>query len=153
MDEATGKVKKDAENNYDKQYYYYYDYYTYYNDNDWSDTTNFDEQDGMSCYAYARSKNSAYSSAYTCTRKNDAYTITKLTFWGTFAGVWGIGFVLAVYVFSISEIVGVSKRNKIWKDSEEKANNIQVETLRQMYQGVSQPVMPEPALHTQTPIF
>jgi len=109
---------------------------------------NFDEQDGMACYAYTRRKNSAYSSAYTCDRKNDAYTVTKLTFWGTFAGVWGLGFVLAVYVFSISEIVGVSKRNKIWKDCEEKANNIQVERVMQMYHGVNQPVMPEPALHT-----
>jgi hypothetical protein len=48
MDEATGKVNKDAQNNYDKTYYFYYNYYTYnYNPNSWSDTTNFDEQDGM----------------------------------------------------------------------------------------------------------
>jgi len=124
MDEVTGKVDKDASSTYDKTYYYYDSYYTYNNENYWSDTMNFDEQDGMACYAYSRSKSSASSSAYTCERKNDAYTVTKLTFWGTFAGVWGLGFLLAVYVFSISEIVGVSKRNKIWKASEEKASNV-----------------------------
>jgi len=124
MDEATGKVDKDVVNTYSKDYYFYYSYYTYNNDNNWSDTMNFDEQDGMACYAYERSKNNALSSAYTCERKNNAYTITKLTFWGTFAGVLGLVFVLAVYVFSISEIVGVSKRNKIWKACEEKANNV-----------------------------
>ena len=44
MDEATGKVNKDAINTYDKTYYFYYNYYTYnYNPNSWSDTTNFDE--------------------------------------------------------------------------------------------------------------
>ena len=44
MDEATGKVNKDAQNNYDKTYYFYYNYYTYnYNPNSWSDTTKFDE--------------------------------------------------------------------------------------------------------------
>jgi hypothetical protein len=44
--------------------------------------------------------------------------------------VFGLGFLLAVYVFSLSEIGGTSKRNKIWKDDIEKANNIQVERVR-----------------------
>ncbi len=84
----------------------------------------------MMCYAYSRSKDNSYDSSYTCTRRNDAYTITKLTFWGTFAGVFGLGFLLATYVFALSEIGGTSKRNKIWKSDIEKANNIQVERVR-----------------------
>lgn len=112
IDESLGLVNLNAQNTYDKIYYFYYNYYTYTaNQNYWSDSLTYDEQQGGQCYSYTRSSAGSYSSNYSCKRVAEAYTVTYVQFRGMIVGLTFAAVALAVFTFGCCEIRAIKKRD------------------------------------------